>query len=999
MFAVRVLGGLEVRANGAALPLGTRKQRTLLALLAIHSGRAVGIDQIIDELWPSDPPASAVANARTYAANLRRLFDAVDPRRGLLCRQGDGYLLRPDASNVDLEGFLVDSRAGREARAEGDDDKAAALLSSALAYWRGPMLTGLPHGPQLSAYCAAIEEERLAIKEELAELHLTLGQPGEAARLMRDHVKMHPLREHAQALLVMALGEAGDTAGALAAYGAARRALVHELGLEPGIELQRAHRAILERDMVEVAPRPVAPEAGTPRCWLPRPVADFTGHADLVAQAVASARSAGERPVVQSYDGMAGCGKTTLAVHIAHQLADRFPDGQLFVDLQGHGKAAPLEVETALLTLLRQLGIPTGRIPADLENRAAMWRAELAVRRVIVVLDNAASSEQVNPLLPVSGRSITLVTSRRRLVGLDGVRPESLPMMPSGEAIELLARVVGVERVEAELDAAEDVVHRCGYLPLAIRLVGARLAHRPGWRLADLARHLRHDSAVLPVLAAEDRSVVSAFASSYEPLPEPAKRMFRLLGLWPGQHFQSAAAAALSDMSLPTAESVIAELVDQHLVEEPHAGTFRMHDLMHQYAAALVQEEETAAEREAAFAEVLDHYLQSAAVLTESFEIATAKHTLGLVEPRRPDLLPKNPKDLDWLEAERANIRALVRRAAELQVGRPAWQLARAAWRFNFIRGYYDEILDTHQHGLDAAERAGDLAGIAAMHNYVASAYHRIGRQQAALDHLEAAVRAHRRNEDAVGVYASYANIAVVYVWLGRLEDAVRAFEEVKWYGYGRGVKYVFNHTLPTLGMALTFLGRYQEALRVHRLHLAAGREQGDEFHVAQALGHLGAVRNRLGQPTVAIRLTNASLALRRRTGNRYAESETINELAVAYRLLGELIDAEYHHRVALDGAIAANERFVECAILNDLGLTLRAAGRIEEAHDAYTRGLALATKLANPYEQARGLIGIGECVEKDDPATARHHWERALVLCRKMNVPEQYLLERRLSR
>jgi DNA-binding SARP family transcriptional activator/tetratricopeptide (TPR) repeat protein len=965
-------------------------------MLAVQSGRIVGLEELIDELWPADPPASAVPNVRMYAANLRRLFDATAPTRGLIRRQGDGYLLQANRSDVDLNAFLDECQGARELRAGDDSAKAAALLSTAIGRWRGPMLAGATHGPVLTARCTAMEEERLAAVEELADIHLELARPAEAARLMRDHTRTHPLREHAQATLVRALSESGDTAAALSAYTTARRALVDELGIEPGVELQRVHRAALNRDAVEPAGEQVADPGAAPTCWLPRPITDFTGRADLVARIVASAQDAEDPPVVQLLDGMAGSGKTAVVVQAAHRLAGRYPDGQLFVDLQGHSETEPLEPSAALLTLLRQFGVAAVRIPPDLESRVAMWRAELARRRAVVVLDNGASSEQVRPLLPVSGRSITLVTSRRRLAALDGVRPESLPDMSSEEAVELLANVVGGGRAEAEPEAAEEVVRRCGFLPLAIRLAGARLAHRPGWRVADLARRLQHDSAVLPELSVENRTVVDAFASSYGPLPEPAKRMFRLLGLWPGQLFGIAVAAALSGMPLSATEPVIAELVDRHLVEEPQAGRFRLHDLMRQYAFALVQATETSTERKAALGEVLDYHVQKAAAATNDTEVAVVRDSIELSPPSRPDLTA-SPVDLDWLEVERSNLRALVRRASEAGPYKPAWQLARVTWRFYYIRGYYDDILDTHQHGLAAAQSADDPTGIATMHNYIASAYHRIGQHQVAVSHLQAAIEQWERIGSKRGIETSNANLGVVYIWLGKLEEAIDVLRESqRWWRTYPG--YSSDRSHPNLGLALMRAGRHQEALRLHRLHLSVGRERGNLFHVTQALAEIGAVRSRMGDHDKAIRLINASLALRRRTGNRYGESEAINDLAVAHRGLGLLGEAERYHRVALEASVTSGERLVESSVLNDLALTLAAAGKTRDAVGAHRDALGLATRIGNPYEQARALAGIASCIEMEDPPEARRHWERALSLYRRMNVPERFDVERRLA-
>ncbi|WP_346434204.1 BTAD domain-containing putative transcriptional regulator [Phytohabitans maris] len=965
-------------------------------MLAVQSGRVVGLDELIDELWPADPPASAVPNARTYAANLRRLFDAAEPTRGLISRQGDGYLLQADRSDIDLPAFLDDCQGARELRASGEPAKAATLLAGALARWRGPMLAGVTQGPVLAGRAAALEEERLVATEDLAELYLELGQPAEAARLMRDHTHAHPLRERAYGLLMRARVAMDDVAGALSAYAAARRTLGEELGIEPGPELRRLHRAALKP---AAEPAPAVPAEAPPPVprWLPRRVADFTGRADLVARLLRAGREAGADPVIKVIDGMAGSGKTTLAVHVAHQLAEHYPDAQLFIDLQGHGESSPVEPAAALGTLLRQLGVPAERIPADVYDRVALWRNELARRRAVVVLDNAASTDQVTPLLPTAPAAVVLVTSRRRLAAMEGGHPESLPVLSPDEAIDLLANVVGPERVRAEPEAAGRVAARCGYLPLAIRLAGARLAHRTGWRLADLAERLGHQASVLDELTAENRSIASAFGLSYTPLREPTKRMFRLLGLWPGEHFPVEAAAALSGLPLPEAVLAIDELVDRHLVEEPDAGRFRLHDLMAEYAHALAVAVDPPAEREAAIRGLLDHYLYSVAAVTEPMEPAALRRHLALGRPARPDLIEgQGPVDSDWLERENANVRALVRHAAQAGHDGYAWRLARAPWRFHYLRGYLDDIVELHECGLRAAERLEDDTAIASMHNYLASGYQRVGRSQEAVHHLEIAIRLREQAGDLGGAGQSRVNAASVYWLLGRFEEAasinLKALAESRRSG-GLSVLLL----LPNLGIPLMYLGRLDEALRAHRWHLFMARQSGDYYHLAQALGHIGAVRVRMGEPRAAIRVVNASVALKKRIGIRLGVAESLNDLGCAYRHLGHLAEAERLHRLALAESAAVGHRSIDVVALNDLGATLALAGRPDAAIQTHEQALALATRIANPYEQARALAGIAAQRVEDDPAEARRLWERALVLFRQMNVPERYEVAERL--
>ncbi|MDW5328549.1 hypothetical protein [Plantactinospora sp. KLBMP9567] len=334
------------------------------------------------------------------------------------------------------------------------------------------------------------------------------------------------------------------------------------------------------------------------------------------------------------------------------------------------------------------------------------------------------------------------MTSRRRLLASDGIPPESLAVLGEGDSVELLAQAAGWDRLRAEPEAAATVVRRCGYLPLAIRLAGARLAHRPGWKVADLAQRLDQSGHALGELFAEDRDVAAVFALSFEPLREPVQRVFRLLGLYPGEHFGPGAVAALADLSLAQARLVLDELVDRHLVEEPRAGRFRLHDLLRDYAEQLGKGAFEPAERQVVIRRLLDHYLHLALVATRTLEPSRLADQLGLDQPMRPDLITAYcPVGQEWLEDERSNLRCLIRVATEGGHLDEAWRLARVAWRFYFMRGYHDDILETHRHALEAADRLGNSAAIATIHNYRAYAWLRIGNPQRALRDLGRAIQ------------------------------------------------------------------------------------------------------------------------------------------------------------------------------------------------------------------------------------------------------------------
>ncbi|MFI7072762.1 AfsR/SARP family transcriptional regulator [Micromonospora sediminicola] len=992
---IRVLGGLSVRVDGADLTLGTPKQQLVLALLAVRVNQLVTLHDLVDELWPDDPPRSAVPNVRMYAANLRRALDSAGDGRLRIVREPGGYRLLADEELIDIHRLGGRWRRARELMRAGKPAQVVTGLKDAVAPGPAPLLAGLVVGPALTAHREAVDQERQSALELLAEAYLALGRAELAVPLLREHAASQRLRERAQALLMRALTETGDASGALVVYYAARDALTEQLGLPPSDELEHLRVAATNarRGPPEAAHR--TENSRTPTNWLPRTVSDFVGREALVDGLLCDITATHESgPTVRVIDGMAGCGKTSLALHVAARLADVFPDGQLFVDLRGHTEQTRIRPASALDILLRQLGVPAGRIPARFADRLETWRQELTGRRVVVVLDNAADSAQIEPLLPTHGSVAVLVTSRRRLLALTERPPVSLAVLTECEALELLGTLIGRRRVAADPEGARRLVGFCGCLPLAVRLAGTRLAHRPDWRVSELVDRLSRRPMFLPGLRAEARSVTEAFAESYEPLGAAAKRVFRSFGLVAGNHLDSAMVAALTDLPLPQAADLLDELVDRHLVEEAAPGRYRLHDLMRRYATELArQEDQVPSER--AVRGLLDHVLHSVvrvSAVIEDGQLIAAQ--LRLRAPLRPDLLDcRAIGDLDWLEEQRLNLDGFVRQAAQDGHEAMAWRLARASWRFSYTRGYYDDITATHEIGLTAARRSGDQHAIALMHNYLASACVRTGSYREGSAHLHAVVSIRTALGDAEGAQRARVNLGVVYWLTGRLEQSLDANRSALRSDVSDTIP-----VLPNLGLTLRYLGRYDESMAVHRLHLYVARVRRDHFHMSNALGHLGGVRYRLGQYLQAERLLRASLTLRDRTGSEFARAETLSDLAGTCRQLGRYQDALRHHEAAIDAATVSGERHVQAEARNELALTLRATGRRNESAAMFQEALTISTRIAHPYEQGRALCGLAEHLEHDQPAEARRYRQRAFAIFDRMGAPERHELRRRLA-
>ncbi|MDP9798188.1 DNA-binding SARP family transcriptional activator [Catenuloplanes nepalensis] len=972
-----ILGPLRAARDGVDAPVAAGRDRVVLAMLLLNSLHVVSIDQLVDALWDSSPPATARGQLQSSVSRIRRAFAEAGLPAELIVTDPAGYRLVADPEQVDVNVFdrrLAQARLAVEKEAWSE---AREHFRAALSLWKGPALAGIT-SPAVRRAAAALDEQRLLAIEDTFDVELRLGLERDAIGGLTGLVERHPLRERLRGQLMIALYRAGRQADALAVYRDAREALAGELGIEPGPALREVHRAILTGEVeTTAAPR----EVTLPVRALPRTVADFTGRAEAVDRLVRAVEEADfDGPVIQVIDGMAGSGKTTLAVHVANLVAPRYPDAQLFIDLHGHSLRRPLDASAALVTLLRQLGLPGDRIPVDIDDRVALWRSELAARRALVVLDNVASTAQIAPLLPASAGSLALITSRRRLLGLDAVRPESLPVLSESEAIDLLARIAG-DRVRAEPEAAAEVVRYCGHLPLAIRLAAARLAHRPRWRVADLARRLAGRSA-LPELAAEERTVASAFDLSYAHLPAVAQRVFRLLGLHPGERFDAFTTAALAGLPLDDAQDVLDDLVDWHLVEEPQAGRYRLHDLMREFASGLAARDPLP-ERHAAVGRLLDFYLHAADASTVDMEAHSSGDVRGWGPAQRPDLVEALPSKLRWLEDERAGLIALADRAIGAGHAHYAWWLARAAWRFLYVNAYHDDLIVLHERGLAAALLAGDDAAVAQVLNYLASSYYRTGRYSDAVTHLTESLRLRERIGDDRAVATTRGNLSAVQLMMGLLPEALanaRAAYAV-WERLGDDRGRMLH--LPKMGFVAAMMGRHDEALHYHRRHLLLACERRDQHNVSVALGHIGAVRVRMGAADAAARCLTA--ALRRQRGIPYNEAEVLNDLGTARRLQGRLAEAEQHHQEALRIMRTVGDRHGEALVGNDLAATLCAGGDEAAAVEAYRRSLAVSVQIGHRYEQARALAGLGECLP--DPEEARVHRERAQVIFNEMGV------------
>ena len=595
----RVLGPLELRdGDGRLVRLHAPKRRTLLGLLLLYANQPVGTDRLAEALWGPRPPASAAGVLRTYLSWLRRGLGLTGrDGMGQVVAEPGGYRLVVPAGQLDLLVFDRLAAEGEQALAAGDLELAAARLEEAAGLWRGRAFEDVGLDGAAAAELAQLEERRLRAAEGWVEARLALGQHERVLERLAALVVQEPLRERLWAGWMLALYRSGRQAEALAAFGELRGRLVQELGIDPSPPLQELHRQLLSADPALDAPAAAPPgpapvEVVVPR-QLPADVATFTGREGELARLI-GALEAEDRPapVVCALQGAGGIGKSALAVHAAHRLAGRFPDGQLYVDLHGAtdglSPLAPLEV---LGRFLRGLGMEPAAVPTDVEEASAAFRSRVAGRRLLVVLDNARDAAQVRPLLPATPGCAVLVTSRRLLASLDGASHLHLDILPAVDAVELLGRLAGRERVAGEPGPAAEVARWCGWLPLALRISGARLAARPGWPVRALAERLADEQRRLDELDLPDVGVRASFAVSHhelvastDPLDRAAAGAFGLLGVLDGADVGVPVVARLLDQPADESERVLERLVDAQLLETPSPGRYRLHDLLRLYA-------------------------------------------------------------------------------------------------------------------------------------------------------------------------------------------------------------------------------------------------------------------------------------------------------------------------------------------------------------------------------------------------------------------------------
>jgi len=918
-----LLGPLVVRAEGVPVVVSASKQRVLLAALLLRANQVVAAAELAEAVWEGSPPETARVTLQNYVKRLRQLLGPAGYER--IVTRPAGYVIEVGPGELDVARFTELRAGGLAAARAGAWERAVAQLGAALGLWRGQPLADVPSQVLAVAEVPRLAGMRLEAAEARIDAELHLGRHREVVAELQALTAAEPLRERLHELLMLALYRSGQQAGALAAYRQARRQLTDQLGIEPGPGLRELNQKILHSDRALLpAPRPTTTSGGhggggragggSPS-MLPAAVAGFAGRSAELAALSALPGHGGAPVLITAIGGTAGVGKTALAVHWARQHTAWFPDGQLYANLRGFGPADPLPPAEALRAFLDAVGVPAAQIPASLDGRRALYRAHLAGKKILILLDNARDPAQVRPLLPASPTATVVITSRNDLASLivaDGAHPITLDVLTHAEAHQMLTRRLGPHRVTAEPTATTDLINLCARLPLALAITAARAAAHPSLPLTELAAELRDTTTRLDALAAGDEATDAraVLSWSYQQLAPATARMFRLLALHPGPDITAPAAASLTATDPPQATRLLRELTRGCLLTEHTPGRYTLHDLLRTYATEQTNTTDHHQTRHHATNRILNHYLHTAHTAALVLNPAREPVTLPSLHPAViPGRFCDGRQALAWFEAEHRVLLSAVSLAADTGFDACAWQLPRAMAEFLNRQGHWHEQATTERIAVAAAIRLGDLAGQAMSRRLLASACARLGYYGQAHAHFAACLRLYRQLGDRVG--------------------EARIHQSLSWVAEHQG-----DHGAG--------LDHAEQALTLFQ---AVGHQAGH----AAALNAVGFCHALLGDYEQARAFSRRALALNRQLGIRHGEAATWDSLGYAEHHLGHYREATDCYRHALSLFREAGDRFSEAEILTHLGDTRQAAGDQPEAQDTWRHALAILDDLHHP--------------------------------------------------
>jgi DNA-binding SARP family transcriptional activator/tetratricopeptide (TPR) repeat protein len=1024
----RVLGPIELWSAGQQRDLGPTRARGVLAILLLTPRTIVPTEALIDRLWDTRPPPKARESLSVYVARLRASLRQALGDSVALSGRARGYVLDVDPEAVDLHQFRRLRRQADALTASSDYDQAALLLREADSLWRGQALAGI-RGDWVARMRDSLEEERRAAILKRVECELELGQHADLVGELRHLLAQYPLDETFIAHQMAALYGSGRPGEALSLYRDTRSRIIDEQGTAPGRMLYELHQRILRGDP-QLATRPTDPRLGRASRpdTLPPETVEFVGRSKELGLLT---REDGDPPRVSVIEGMPGVGKTALAVHAARIVSGQYPDGMFYLNLHTHDPGRPsLDPAEALHRLLLMLTVPSTQIPDAVGERAALWRAQLSRRRAVVILDDAAGHDQIRPLLPLAGRCLILITTRRRLPDLESARVLTLDVMSVDDAIMLFRGIAGKGDAHDEGEVAT-AVRLCGRLPLAIQLTAGRLAQDCPTTLADLVEELSQSPARLGGTGAASPEVMSAFDLSYGALEPDHQRFFRRLGVSPCAHVSLQAAAALGGGTLPEAEKALAALLDHHLLARAPAGQFRFHDLIRGYAAARAAREDPEPEQRQAVGRLLDYYLHTADQADQVLQPFRRRMPVSVTHPPAASPALGTQEDAAaWLESEWRNILQAAQHAGRREWKRKCADLTHVLAGFVEIRAYWDEAIAAHTLALQACRDLVDPARIAQASLELSEVSQQTGRHEATLPLAEDAAAIYRSLADRRGEAEALDQIGMAHQRAARSREALAYFNEARILYRAVADQHGVANTLSHSGIACWHLGRYPDAMGHLRDALSLYRDVGDRRGEAKTLNNLGRMQLYFGYHRDALEGYQKSLEIFSEIGGPQNE-------AILYHNIG----AVYHYKGSYEEGLAAYRRALaiyrdigdlpdEADVLNDIGAIYQSAechdealiyhqkarliaeeignlaqqvialrgiadvrrgsGRHGEAFDHYQTALRLAREIGDPYEEAKILEGIAETtLSTQRPYAARIVFRQALDIFERLGVPE----------
>lgn len=1022
----RILGPVQVVQGSRAVEFASRHQRLLLATLLSRANHAVPVDRLVEAIWDSVPPRTAIKNVQVYVHQLRRSLD-----ESRIVRHPHGYAIVVEDGELDADVFQELARAGASAIAAGEVLKGRSLLSDALDLWRGAAFGDLATTAALREPVARLSEERLRVLEERIDADLLLGDHQRVVGELGALVLEQPMRERLRGQQMIALYRSGRQAEALEAYHVARQVLAEELGVEPTDPLQRIHLAILRGHdpgpgfEKVAAPRVVAPPVPA---QLPGAVPYFAGRRAQLATLDGLLQDAGKDPVLCVISGLGGIGKTAMAIHWAHQVRDRFPDGQLYLNLHGHSGAPPVDPGIALATLLRALGVPPLDIPSEVDAAAALYRTVLIGHKILVVLDNAADADQIRHLIPAGQGVLTLVTSRSRmsgLVALDGAVKLDLDVLSHAEARLLLCDLLGPSRVNAEPVSADELTEACDRLPLALRIAAAHVSDQPRLRLSDFVAGLAKDR--LEVLAIPDDarvSVPATFGYSYHVLPGPARELFRLMGLSPGRDLTVSSAAVLAGITQSQARPLLARLAAASLIDERDPGRYSMHDLVREFAVHVANAEDSAAYRHTAIDRYLRWYLAAIAQAAKAVNPVIARvPAFAEVDETSHEPFASLDSATAWLDAERHNIGAIISQSAELGRHELSWIIVDALRAYFYHRSLigeyhghakvalrdaqnksdepgqaaaqlalgtatrllssFDPAADHFRRAVHHAEVAGWLPGLASAHVNLAESLLNQAQPQLALDHLKQAFDIDEAANAVGGLVANHTITAGVYRALGRLDEAEHHDAQVESLARDLGVDMWIARSTLGHGLNARQRGDFTQAIAYLERGRAMFASTGNQYETG-CMGLIADINLDMGRFGEAERLVMTALSHRAEAIDR-AEQRTIQcRQGRLLRLTGEPRRAQELLAQLLTPQASASMPALErltillelTSALLDLGCFDDAAGHLAQARQTMHTGGIVGMMADADTLAARLALGQGR--QNDARALATHAVEVA---------------------